>query len=211
MPSLTIDVVEKCKKSEGSRSRDVDNIVSIRHVPPLTSNILKKHDRQELFNNKRLNSVTPSTYERKTMLRIQKFVSDGSIPKLRKEEQAQAKLEWAAKYTSIHNLRQRFGLNRNKFWGDFDSKTTRKLHHTLLPRALLGLYEVGLWSSDDLAPLAFEARLAAKKYARERCHLPGRIASMVYDGFRAWKTWVKWSVEDMTWEQIWNKYETQVL
>lgn len=131
--------------------------------------------------------------------------------KLTQAQHARAKLEWAAKYTSIHTLRQSFGRNRNKIWGDFDPQTTRKLYHTLLPRALLGLYEVGLWSPTDLAPLAFEARIAAKKYARERCILPGRLASMVYDGFRTWRRWGKWSVEGMSWEQIWNKYETQIL
>jgi len=131
--------------------------------------------------------------------------------KLTEEQHARAKLDWATKYTSIHTLRQSFGGNRNKIWGDFDTKTTRKLYHTLLPRALLGLYEVGLWSPTDLAPLAFEARQAAKKYARERCILPGRVAAMVYDGFRSWRTWGTWSVEGMSWEQVWDKYETQIL
>lgn len=122
-----------------------------------------------------------------------------------------AKLDWAAKYTSLDVLRASFGTNRNKLWGDFDTKTTRKLYHTLLPRALLGLYEAGLWCPTDLAPLAFEARLAAKKYARERCVLPGRIWAMIYDGYRSWRSWGTWSVEGMSWEQVWNKYETQIL
>jgi len=41
--------------------------------------------------------------------------------------------------------------------------------------------------------------------------LPGRVAAMVYDGFRSWRTWGTWSVEGMSWEQVWNKYETQIL
>lgn len=131
--------------------------------------------------------------------------------KLTQEQHARAKLDWAAKYTSIHTLRLTFGRNRNRIWGDFDAQTTRKLYHTLLPRALLGLYEANLLSPADLAPLAFEARVAAKKYARERCILPGRVAAMVYDGFRSWRTWGTWSVEGMSWEQVWNKYETQIL
>lgn len=131
--------------------------------------------------------------------------------KLTQKQHDEAKLEWAAKYTSIHTLRQNFGRNRNKLWGDFDVKTTRKLYHTLLPRALLGLYEVGLWSPKDLAPLAFEARVAAKKYARERCILPGRVAAMAYDGFRSWRQWGQWSASGMSWEQVWDKYESQIL
>lgn len=130
---------------------------------------------------------------------------------LTEEQHTTAKLAWAARYTSLHTLRQTFGRNRNKFWGDFDSKASRKLYHTLLPRALLGLYEMGLWSPEDLAPLAYQARLAAKKYARERCVVPGRIMAMVYDGFRSWRDWGTWSVEGLSWEQVWYKYETQVL
>ena len=130
---------------------------------------------------------------------------------LSEEEKAYAKSQWAAKYTSLSTLRQTFGRNRNKFWGDFDSNTTRRLYHTLLPRALLELYDIGLWSPNELAPLAYEARKAAKKYARERCVVPGRVMAMFFDGFRMWRDWGTWSVEGMSWEQIWNKYETQIL
>lgn len=41
--------------------------------------------------------------------------------------------------------------------------------------------------------------------------LPGRVAAMVYDGFRSWRTWGTWQIEGMSWEQVWNKYETQIL
>jgi len=70
---------------------------------------------------------------------------------------------------------------------------------------------MGLWSPNDLAPLAYEARLAAKKYARERSHVPGRVLSMVYDGFRSWRDWGTWSVEGLSWDQIWIKYEQEIL
>lgn len=130
---------------------------------------------------------------------------------LTREEYDRAKKEWTERYTNLSNLRSTFGTNRNKFWGDFDPETTRKLYKTLLPRALLGLYEMGLWSPKDLAPLAYEARLAAKKYARERCVVPGRIMSMFYDGFRSWRQWGTWNVEGMSWDQVWYKYETQII
>ena len=121
------------------------------------------------------------------------------------------KAAWAAKYTSVATLRNTFGTNKNKFWGDFDPVTTRKLYHTLLPRALLGLHDMGLSKVDELAPLAYQARMAAKKYARERSRLPGRIGSMVYDGFRHWKKYGKFDAGGMSWEQVWRKYEDQVL
>lgn len=175
-------------------------------VPPPTSTIFRS---AEGTMEEKESSIDP-TPTKNPKLQIITF-SKKRKRKLTEEQHARAKLDWAAKYTSIHTLRQSFGRNRNRFWGDYDAQTTRKLYHTLLPRALLGLYEVGLWSPTDLAPLAFEARVAAKKYARERCILPGRVAAMAYDGFRSWRTWGTWSVEGMSWEQVWNKYETQIL
>ncbi|KAL7527292.1 hypothetical protein ACHAXR_004297, partial [Thalassiosira sp. AJA248-18] len=208
------------------------------------------------------------------------------------------KAAWAAKYTSVSTLRKSFGTNKNRLWGDFDPPTTRRLYHTLLPRALLELRGLrdgllttssssGSSSKEDdglldgsnnggndcgsggknkkketarsspqqvniinggattttpnfnhpddypnnnnnngnnnnnqeylqeelkeLAPLAYQARLAAKKYARERSRLPGRIGSMLYDGYRSWRRYGKWRSGGMTWEQVWNKYEDQVL
>ena len=121
------------------------------------------------------------------------------------------KAEWAAKYTSLNTLRTTFGSNKNRFWGDFDPTTTRKLYHTLIPRALLALHDMGLSDVDELAPLAYQARMAAKKYARERSRLPGRIGSMVYDGWRQWRRYGEWRKDGMTWEQIWDKYEKQIL
>lgn len=111
--------------------------------------------------------------------------------------------------TDVDTLRGMFGTNRNKFWGDFDNETSRRLYHTLLPRALIGLYKQGL-QPDELAPLAFEARKAAKEYARERCNVPGRLLAMAYDGFRHLKTYGSWSSNGLTWEEIWSKYELQV-
>jgi hypothetical protein len=207
------------------------------------------------------------------------------------EEESQARLldyeqrkaAWAAKYTSVSSLRTTFGTNKNKIFGDFDPFTTRRLYHTLLPRALLelrGLRDVILElssssssssnedekeeekkrvdrssssttnrsiaskttnnsnggnnqqsssssssSSDnnnkadliikqelkELAPLAYQARVAAKKYARERSRLPGRIGSMLYDGYRQWRRYGKWDHAGMSWDQVWAKYEDQVL
>jgi hypothetical protein len=121
-------------------------------------------------------------------------------------------LEFAARYTNVDTLRQTFGTNKNKLWGDFDPHTTRKLYHVLLPRVMLELYKMGYCQEpQELAPLAYEARVAAKKYARERCIVPGRILSMAYDGFRSWKNYGTWNAEGLSWEQIWYKYEEQVL
>lgn len=193
------------------------SIINNRPVPPLSSSVSPRnmklcddnmsedeHNKQDNISDANTNKDTlRSGTKRRRFFKRQK-------PKT-PEQYENAKLEWASRYTSLSTLRSTFGTNRNKFWGDFDSKTTRKLYHTLLPRALLGLYEMGLWSPNDLAPLAYEARLAAKKYARERCAVPGRIMSMVYDGFRSWRDWGTWSVEGLSWDQIWIKYEQQIL
>jgi hypothetical protein len=133
-------------------------------------------------------------------------VEEAKIPKpsIRKSEAE----GYAA--TDVSTLRKIFGQNKNKLWGDLDPETTRILYHTLLPRALLRLHAQGL-TPDELAPLAYEARCAAKQYARERCNLPGRVASMMFDGVRHVKSYGKWSSKGLTWDQIWEKYEQQVL
>lgn len=118
--------------------------------------------------------------------------------------------EWARRYTSVEELRKTFGKNHNKLWGDLDPSTCRRLYKCLLPRALLELYNLGVHPV-DLAPLAYRARVAAKLYARERCVLPARVASHLYDGFRQWKKYGQFNINGMTYEQVWNKYENLIL
>jgi hypothetical protein len=91
-----------------------------------------------------------------------------------------------------------------------DPSTCRRLYKTLLPRALLELYKLGL-QPEDLAPLAYKARVAAKLYARERCKVPARIWAMYYDGIRAWKRHGKFQVTGMSYDQIWDKYEQEIM
>lgn len=127
------------------------------------------------------------------------------------DEYEQRKMEWAKRYTDVETLRDTFGTNRNQLWGDLDPETTRRLYHTLLPRALMGLYDMGLMRPHELAPLAYEARNAAKKYARERCIVPGRVFSMAYDGFRSLRDYGQWNSDGLSWEQVWDKYEQQII
>lgn len=127
-----------------------------------------------------------------------KSPSSAFEPSTNSTDYQQRKAAWAAKYTSLSTLRSTFGSNKNRFWGDFDPTTTRKLYHTLIPRALLALHDMGLSDVDELAPLAYQARMAAKKYARERSRLPGRIGSMFYDGWRQWRRYGKWAFDGMT-------------
>lgn len=118
--------------------------------------------------------------------------------------------EWAHRYTSLEELRKTFGENRNKLWGDLDPDTSRRLYKCLLPRALLELYNLGVHPT-DLAPLAYRARVAAKLYARERCVLPARVASYLFDGFRQWKKYGQFDMNGMTYQQVWDKYENLIL
>jgi hypothetical protein len=126
------------------------------------------------------------------------------------EEYEQRKHEWAATYTNVHCLRETFGDNKNKLWGDLDASTCRRLYKTLLPRALLELYRLGL-NPEDLAPLAYKARVAAKLYARERCIVPARLWAMYFDGMRAWKKYNKFQVAGMSYDQVWDKYEQEIM
>ncbi|KAL3896527.1 MAG: hypothetical protein SGARI_007145, partial [Bacillariaceae sp.] len=116
------------------------------------------------------------------------------------------KEEWAKRYTSLNGPRKAFGCNRNKLWGDLDPVTTRKLYKSLLPNALCELVlELGV-EPEELAPLAYKARKAAKLYARERCHVPARIGANLYDGFRQWRRYGKFQPAGMSWEQLYEKY-----
>ena len=122
-----------------------------------------------------------------------------------------AKEAWAACFTTVEGLRDTFGRNRNALWGDLDASTTRRLYKTLLPRALLELYHCHGVSSEDLAPLAYRARVAAKKYARERSVLPARIAASVFDGVRQFCKYGTFQASGMSYRQLWDKYATQIL
>jgi len=136
----------------------------------------------------------------------------------------QLKEDFADKYTSVSALQKTFGSNQNgDFWGDLDAASTRRLYKTLLlvPNALLELHKTGLNSNgknststiaaDDLAPLAYSARLAAKLYARNRSRIPARIAANFYDGWRQlWKTG-NFRMKGVTYRQIWEKYYHQVV
>jgi len=120
------------------------------------------------------------------------------------------KQEWASKYTSVEALRRTFGSNSNVLWGDLDAGTARRLYKTLLPRALLELHQMGVHPT-DLAPLAYQARVAAKLYARERCVVPARVAAEVYDGFRQWRRYGSFQTAGMSYQQVWNKYAADVM
>ena len=122
-----------------------------------------------------------------------------------------AKDAWAARYASVEALRNTFGRNKNVLWGDLDAVTTRRLYKTLLPRALLELYHCNGASSEDLAPLAYRARVAAKLYARERSTLPTRLGACLFDGIRQFKKYGSFQAAGMTYDQIWEKYAKQVM
>lgn len=127
------------------------------------------------------------------------------------EEYQRRKDEWAKRYTSLNGLRNAFGSNRNKLWGDLDPATTRKLYKSLLPNALCELVlELGV-EPEELAPLAYQARKAAKLYARERCQVPARIAANLFDGFRQWRRYGRFQPSGISYEQLWDKYYHQQL
>ena len=125
-------------------------------------------------------------------------------------EYQRRKNDWVQRYTSLESLRETFGSNKNKFWGDLDAASARRLYKTLLPKALLELVQAGV-QPEDLAPLAYQARVAAKLYARERCHLPARIMANLYDGFRTLKRYGRFQPVGMSYEQVWEKYQKAVL
>ena len=114
-------------------------------------------------------------------------------------------------YTDADDLRRAYGSNRNGPWGDLDAKASRRLYHALLPRPLMALGDAGVMTERELAPLAFDARRAAKRYARERCALPGRVFAATMEGARSLLRRGEWRTGGPTWQEIWNKYERQLV
>jgi hypothetical protein len=120
---------------------------------------------------------------------------------------------WVRRYGSVEALKETFGTGPP--WGDLSPTQTRALYHTLLPRSLLALNEMGLIDATDLAPLAYEARIAAKEYARSRCVLSGRIGVFLFDQYRSLRDRGRLikpgASSSMSWEEIWAKYEGQII
>lgn len=129
---------------------------------------------------------------------------------LRTIEYRRRKHEWAERYTSQEGLREAFGSNRNKWWGDLDAKTARRLYKRLLfPTAISELVlELGdeIVRPEELAPLAYEARKAAKLYVRERCRVPSRVGAYLFDGFRQLRKYGRFQPNGASYEQLWIKY-----
>ncbi|VEU38261.1 unnamed protein product [Pseudo-nitzschia multistriata] len=121
-------------------------------------------------------------------------------------EYQKRKQEWADRYTTLEGLRETFGSNRNKLYGDLDVATTRRLYKSLLPTAVCELVLDLEVKPEELAQLAYDARKAAKLYARERCHLPARVFANCYDGVRSFRRYGRFQVEGMSYDQIFNKY-----
>ncbi|KAL3945111.1 MAG: hypothetical protein SGBAC_000779 [Bacillariaceae sp.] len=120
------------------------------------------------------------------------------------------KTEWESRYTCPKSLRKIFGRNRNRLWGDLDPGSARRLYKSLMPRVLMELVKSGV-QPEDLALLAYKARVAAKIYARERSTVPSRLAATVYDGMRQLKRYGRFQGNGMTYEQIWEKYQQVVM
>ena len=127
-------------------------------------------------------------------------------PALSDDEYKKRKQEWADRYTTLDGLRATFGTNKNKLFGDLDAATTRKLYKSLLPTAVCELVLDVEVRPEELAELAFEARKAAKLYARERCHVPVRMLADWYDGFRALRRYGRFQTEGISYEQLFDKY-----
>ena len=114
---------------------------------------------------------------------------------------------WIQKYCTVEGLRESFGRNQNVLWGDLDASNTRRLYKTLLPVALMDLYQQApTIAAQDLALLAYKARVAAKLYARERCRVPARIAANLFDGYRQWRKYGSFDCTGMSYQQVWEKY-----
>eukprot|EP00529_Nitzschia_sp_RCC80_P023496 CAMPEP_0113501732 /NCGR_PEP_ID=MMETSP0014_2-20120614/33125_1 /TAXON_ID=2857 /ORGANISM="Nitzschia sp." /LENGTH=468 /DNA_ID=CAMNT_0000396367 /DNA_START=827 /DNA_END=2233 /DNA_ORIENTATION=+ /assembly_acc=CAM_ASM_000159 len=175
---------------------------------------LEKKKRSLLINTN--SNINNNIYEPATSTSVQQQRQQQQSPLLedREAEYQRRRDEWAHRYTRVQGLRDAFGNNKNGLWGDLDAKSTRRLYKTLLPNALCELImdlDLAYVKPEDLAPLAYKARKAAKLYARERCHLPTRIMAQLFDGLRALRTYGKFQPQGLTYSQIWDKYQRLIL
>jgi len=141
------------------------------------------------------------------------FLGDSSFAlfgesRKKQEKRAEYKLRkrlWLERYGSVQALQQTFGVAPP--FGDLSPEQTRRLYHTLLPRSLLGLYEMGVMKPEELAPLAYNARIAAKEYARSRCVWTARLMTSAFDIYRGRLG----KSSSMSWEELYKKYEAQIV
>eukprot|EP00977_Amphora_coffeiformis_P009702 scaffold2234_cov165-Amphora_coffeaeformis.AAC.1 len=125
--------------------------------------------------------------------------------KQRSDEFEARRKAWEDKYGSADALCRTFGGCANPIWGDLDGEATRELYHTLLPRSLWALQEADILQPEELAPLAYQARVAAKEYARRRSTLPNRLLAMGFDGYRSWKRdGNPLNTKGLSWEDLWE-------
>ena len=206
--------------TSSSLRRDTSLCVSTLSPPPQHLEWLKSQDEQERRFKRAQQTSSTTPQKRHPVLPFTLFsppeqhILDSHHQENHNNTHTQslsAKEAWAASFTTVEALRDTFGRNRNPLWGDLDARTTRRLYKTLLPRALLELYHTHGASSEDLAPLAYRARVAAKKYARERCELPARIAASLFDGFRQFRKYGRFQVSGISYPQLWEKYATQIM
>lgn len=161
-------------------------------------------------NNRRRWKIFEPKYIRSTVQSREKIGRNKKRRRLRvaldNKEYQRRKQEWADRYTTLDGLRATFGSNKNKFYGDLDPATTRRLYKSLLPTAVCKLVLDVEVRPEELAQLAYEARKAAKLYARERSHIPARLLANCYDGFRALKRYGRFQSEGMSYDQVFDKY-----
>jgi len=159
---------------------------------------------RDLRNNERKTNRNSNKITVKTVDRV------GQELPLRTIEYRRRKHEWAERYTSQEGLREAFGSNRNRWWGDLDANTARRLYKRLLfPTAISELVlELGdeIVRPEELAPLAYEARKAAKMYVRERCRVPSRVGAYLFDGFRQLRKYGRFQPNGASYEQLWIRY-----
>jgi len=205
-----------CFPVDVSRSKSISKSIPVQSslqqviLPPSssTSQSQSQSQSQSPMKKNKINSDTNITIT--NVQQQQRKMQQRQLLPLRTIEYRRRKHEWAKRYTSQQGLREAFGSNRNKFWGDLDAKTARRLYKKLLfPTALSELVlELGdeIIRPEELSPLAYEARKAAKLYVRERCRVPSRVGAYLFDGIRQFRKHGKFQMDGVTYEQLWIRY-----
>ena len=174
-------------------------------------NSVDKEQQSEQYEKAKRKKIKTSPEKEKEEDDIEEKEKKRKRKKSKKEDYQRRYDLWLDKYGSLEALRKTFGAGPVPY-GDLTPQQARRLYHTLLPRSLLGLHELGVMEAAALAPLAYEARMAAKEYSRSRCRWPARLATEAFDQYRSLRDNGRLGGSGrMSWEELWNKYEAQIV
>eukprot|EP01084_Bolivina_argentea_P084737 153205_1 len=109
------------------------------------------------------------------------------------------KIEDCEIYTTLQQLRDKFGSNQYSLIQGLNARESRRLYHKLLPKCIINSPRYESLSICEKAHKAYSARQADKKYTRERSNLLVSLSAKLLD------LWRHKRFDGATDTYLWNK------